>query len=385
MKEDWGLLMDFLPEGWEGMAADSGAMKGLRKDKSAEHLLRVLLLHPGCGHSLSETVVRARQSGLAELSAVALMKRLVKAGPWLRALCQALFAEQGLLRHPSRQSLEMRLVDATTVKEPGKTGSSWRIHYSVCVPSLLCDHFVLTETEGTGTGESFTRFPVAAGDCLIGDRGYSTAKGIAHVADAGGYVLVRVNTGSLPLRASDGRGFNLLQKVQCLQHPHSVSAWPVRTDPKNGSGSVEGRVCAIRKSDTAIALAEKKLRDTAVSKGKALKPETLEFARHVIVFTTFPTSEFPPVQVLQWYRIRWQVELVFKRFKSIAQLGHLPKYNPESAKAWLYGKPFAALLTERLIHHAVAISPWGYEFRQMQHPGPVAGIPIHVPSGLSNP
>ena len=63
MKEDWDLLMNFLPEDWEGMAVQSGALKGLRRDRSAERLLRVLPLHLGCGHSLSETVVRTRQSG----------------------------------------------------------------------------------------------------------------------------------------------------------------------------------------------------------------------------------------------------------------------------------------------------------------------------------
>jgi hypothetical protein len=53
-------------------------------------------------------------------------------------------------------------------------------------------------------------------------------------------------------------------------------------------------------------------------------------------------------------------ELVFKRFKQIAQLGHLPKHDPESAQAWLYGKLFVALLTEKLIQEARALSPWGY-------------------------
>ena len=61
--------------------------------------------------------------------------------------------------------------------------------------------------------------------------------------------------------------------------------------------------------------------------------------------------------MLEWYRLRWQVELVFKRFKSLAQLGHVPKYDDDSAKAWLYGKLFVALLVEKLIHHARAISP----------------------------
>lgn len=384
MKEDWDVLLGFLPAGWEGMAAQSGALKGLRKNKSAEHLLRVLLLHLGCGYSLSETVVRARQSGLAELSPVALMKRLIKSGPWLQALCHALFTEQGLFDNPLGSALEMRLMDATTVKEPGKTGSLWRIHYSVRMPSLRCDYFKLTRTEGRGTGESFAQFPVAKGDYLIGDRGYSTAKSIVHVVDCGGHVLVRVNTGALPLWVADGDRFNLLEAVRSLRGGRDVAAWPVMIRPHDSTSTVQGRVCAIRKSDAARAMAEQKLREHASRKGHVLKPETLEFAKYAIVFTTFPTAEFPPDQVLEWYRIRWQVELVFKRFKSIAQLGHLPKYDPESATAWLYGKLFTALLTERLIHHAVAISPWGYELDTAPHAEQMARVQVHVSSDLSN-
>ena len=91
-----------------------------------------------------------------------------------------------------------------------------------------------------------------------------------------------------------------------------------------------------------------------------MQPQTLEFARYVMLFTTFPATEFACAEVLEWYRIRWQVELVFKRFKSLAQLGHLPKHDAESAKAWLYGKLLVALLVEKLIGHAIAVSPWGY-------------------------
>ena len=79
MQEDWELLVSFLPGNWQDLAVETGALKGLRKDKSAENLLRVLLLHLGCGHSLLETAVRARQEGLAELSSVALWHRLRKA------------------------------------------------------------------------------------------------------------------------------------------------------------------------------------------------------------------------------------------------------------------------------------------------------------------
>ena len=113
-------------------------------------------------------------------------------------------------------------------------------------------------------------------------------------------------------------------------------------------------------------MAEKKLRRLASEKGHKLKPETLIYARYVLVFTTFPEEEFSEFDVLEWYRIRWQIEVVFKRFKQIAALGHLPKHDEESAMAWLYGKLFVALLTEKLIGYAESVSPWGYDLAQFK-------------------
>src|SRR5258705_13939254 len=125
--EDWDLLVSFFPSNWKDLARRSGALKGLRQDKSEEHLLRVLLLHVGCGFSMRETVVRAKQAKLAQLSAVALFKRLRKSRDWLYRLCCALFEERGIqIKPPPKQRL--RFIDSTLVKEPGQTGSQWRIH-----------------------------------------------------------------------------------------------------------------------------------------------------------------------------------------------------------------------------------------------------------------
>ena len=223
--EDWDLLVSFFPGNWEELAAETGALKGLRKDKSAENLLRTLLIHLGCGRSLRETVVRARQAGLADLSDVALLKRLRKSRDWLYALCVELFQEH-CIAVSSEGGFQVRAFDATTAQEPGRTGSLWRLHYSVNLPSLGCDFFKLTATEGVGTGESFTQFPTRAGDYVLADWGYSTALGIQHVVAAGGQVTVRVNTGSLVLEAADGGPFDLLASVESLQRPGPVGAWP---------------------------------------------------------------------------------------------------------------------------------------------------------------
>src|SRR5947209_5673003 len=139
MDEDWDLLLSLLPEGWQKLAIETEALKGLRKDKGANENLRTLLLHLACGYSLRETAVRAREAKLADLSDVAVLKRLRKSKNWLQALCQRLLEEQATLTKRV-SGLSLRLIDATLVQEPGVTGSSWRIHYSLRWPQLTCDH-----------------------------------------------------------------------------------------------------------------------------------------------------------------------------------------------------------------------------------------------------
>ena len=322
--EDWDVLRSFLPRDWRELAQDTGALKGLRKDKTVDNLLRTLLLHLGCGHSLRETVVRARQARLADLSDVALLKRLKKSKGWLHALCVRLFEEQGLAVIPGG-AFQVRAVDATTVKEPGPSGSLWRLHYSVGLPSLTCDFFKLTGVEGPGTGESLAQFPIRAGDHVLADRGYSTARGIRHVVEAGGRLIVRVNTGSLPLHTAAGRPFDLLAAVSSVTRPGAARAWATTVaaagDDGGPPGEIAGRVCVLRKSAEAIRLAQQKIRRDAARKGTQVQPATLRFAEYVIVFTTFPEPPFSAADVLEWYRLRWQVELVFKRFKSLAAVG----------------------------------------------------------------
>ena len=369
MNEDWDVLVSFLPGNWRQLAQASGALKGLRKDKSVEPLLRTLLLHLGCGYSLRETAVRASKANLADLSDVALLKRLRKSKDWLHALCVALFQERGV-NVSQAGGLQVRVFDATTVKEPGRTGALWRIHYSVRLPSLTCDFFKLTTTEGRGTGESLAQFPIEDNDYVLADRGYSTALGIHHVVSSGAQVTVRVNTGSLPLQTSGGPSFDLLAALTSLKRAGTIQSWPVVVVGEDVA--VPGRVCAIRKTQEAIKIAHARLRKEAARKGKQVQARTLTFAKYVIVFTTWPETDFTAAEVLEWYRTRWQVELVFKRFKSLAQLGHLPKYDTESAKAWLYGKLLVALLAEKLIYHAVTVSPWGYGLAAVSAPQRVA-------------
>ena len=127
-------------------------------------------------------------------------------------------------------------------------------------------------------------------------------------------MTVRVNTGALAFQGADGTPFDLLGQVSVLKTAGAEQSWPVRIVAPQGL-PVVGRVCAIRKTEEAIRIALEGIRKQAKRKGRQVQPQTLEFARYVIVFTTFPAADFPGSEVLEWYRLRWQVELVFKRFR----------------------------------------------------------------------
>ena len=371
--EDWEVVKSFFPKNWCWLAKRKKALKGLRKDKDPEQLLRAFLIHLGCGHSLRETSVRICQSKIAELSDVALLKRLRKSKDWLHSLCVSLLRESGKPEKRIRGQ-EFRLFDSSIVKEPGQTGSLWRIHYSVRIPSLRCDFFKLTPAKGKGNGDSFLRYEVNDGDYIIADRGYSQAPGIHYASSKNAYITVRVNQDGLKLNDLDGNDSSLLTKLETkLKQAGSIGTWDVLVPGKNGA-NVSGRICSIRKSADAIRKAQKKLRRGASKHGTHLKSETLLFAKYIILFTTFPRDEFSATDVLEGYRFRWQIELIFKRFKQIAQLGHLPKTDPVSVEAWLYGKLFVAILTQRIIDHADFISPWGYDLERISNQKSLARI-----------
>lgn len=370
--ESWNVLLSLLPANWEQQAILLSAAERSRGFESISALLRTLLLHVGSGYSLREATARAKAAGLADVSDVALLKRLRKAERWLQWLCARLVEESGWEVPLESRGWNVRAVDGTLVKEPGRRGSLWRIHYSLRIPSLVCDHLELTPTNGRGVGETLTRFAASQRDLVLADRGFCTPVGVEALTRKGAGVIVRLNTSSLPLLTAQGKRFDLLQKVQQVSEPGVVGRWPVWV--QGPELKIEGRLCVIRKSEHATRKTVRKIRQKSQQGGPQTKPETLEYARYVMVFTTLPAEQFSSEEILEWYRVRWQIELMFKRMKSLAQIGRLPKHDTQSARAWLYGKLLVALLCQKLMRLGRDISPWGYRLAESWKWQRVAGL-----------
>lgn len=369
--DDWEIVLRVLPAGWEDKARELGALRRCREFPDAATLLRVLLIHLAEGCSLRETAVRAAEGQLVKVSDVALLKRLRVSGEWFRWMGEAMMrrwvmprAARSLLGEGQR----VRVVDGSIVSEPGATGSTWRLHYATTLPSLGCDEVHVTDAT---VGESLRRFQVAAGDVLIADRGFAHRAGVRYVHQQGGSVIVRLNLTNLPLVDARGRPVGLLRRLRTLG-PGRVGDWPVWIAPeRKGDPPVAARVCAIRKSRPAAQRAREKAAREARRKGCRIQPDTLEAAGYIFVLTTL-ASHVPAAAVLELYRGRWQVELAFKRLKSLLALGHLKKVDPQGARAWLQGKLLVAILIESLIAVADRFFPWGYPLEPDSTPLPVA-------------
>jgi hypothetical protein len=204
---------------------------------------------------------------------------------------------------------------------------------------------------------------------VLADAGYCHPAGIAAVVAAKADVCVRLSPHGLPVFNEQGKPFPLLKSLARLRKPGDLADFPVWI--KSDDTWIAGRVCAIRKSQDAIVRAQRRL-TLKEQTGKTVSLITRQYAEYVLVFTTLPEAEATLEQVLEVYRLRWQVELTFKRLKSIAQIGHVPKHDDQSSRAWLYGKLFVALLSQRLARVGRTISPWGYLLPQTSHPQFVA-------------
>jgi hypothetical protein len=362
-QSDFDFLLTFLPSDWEAKARELGALRRCRKIPDARVLLRLLLIHLAEGCSLRETAARAKHGGLIAVSDVTIMDRLSVAGEWFRWMNTELVSHwitrqpQSVFSGPWR----VRVIDATVVKEPGPTGSCWRVHYAVSLPSLRCTELHVTGSVGPGTGETFGRFAVEPGDLFIGDRAYGKTGDLAHVVQRQGAVITRFAWSALPLWVSQDERFDLLAHLRTLQGP-AVGDWPVAL--KHEGRLIAGRVCAVKKSRQAAEEAQRQAVRKAQKNEVQITPETLEAANYIFVFTTLRAPAMGPTRVLEFYRGRWQVELVFKRLKSLLGLGHLPKHDEQTARAWIHGKLFVALLLEAMLRSGETFSPWGYPLCQ---------------------
>lgn len=326
-------------------ARQTGAFRRARAIQTAVDLLRMILAYCLGKRGLRSTTAWATSVGLVDISNVALLYRLRQCGDWLALLVGQVLASRAPKAARGRL---IRIIDATTVPKAGadaaRTNKLWRIHGAFDLPGERFGFFELTDERG---GETLDRVPVIKGEIRIVDRAYLQPRRMAQVLDAGADLIVRAGWKNARWLDAEGEPVDLLaefrkaQEVGIIDRPISIacpSAPPLAL-----------RLVAIRKPAQACEAARRKARREAQKGGHQISKGTLAAADWVILVTSLSRDDYPTEDVLALYRLRWRIELAFKRLKSLVGLRGPPGIDERSAKPFVLAHLLAILLLEPLI------------------------------------
>lgn len=352
LQGEWRWVEGLLPEDLERSAVDRLAIRRRREITCASDLLRLVLAYAVCDYSLRQTAAWASVVGLGQLSDVAVLKRLRGAAEWVGSLVMQCLQERGV--QTAARLPQVRIVDATVVSEPGSTGTDWRLHLGLDLANQSIRSFELTGVEG---GETFQRLTIESGELVLGDRCYSHGAAVASVIERGGHVLVRFASHTFPLLTRAGAPVDIQALLTTLDDGE-IGDWPLAFRSRRVLHRV--RLIAVRKSTAAAERERRRIRHEAIKKGRPVSARSLASTNFIAIVTDLESNLLPAVDALELYRLRWQIEIAFKRLKSLLDFDQLRAKDPALAKCYLYGKLLAAILIDDLCQRLPALSPWGY-------------------------
>jgi hypothetical protein len=355
--DGWPEVQAHLPAGFdlERTARERGAFARARQVKDAQTLLRLALAYGGCGMSLRETCAWAEVAGLARLSDPSLIERLCKASPWLGDIVAALLCERAGMAAGRWAGYRLRALDATSICEPGADRTTWRLHVGYDLASGQVDHIELTDGRGA---ESLRRLNYRPDEIVLADRYYARPRDLRPVIENGAHFIVRTGWNSLRLQHPDGSAFDLFAVLAAQVEQEGEAVVRVE-EGMDAPQPLILRLVVRRKSPEQAEAERQRLLKDAKKRGKIPDPRSLQAAQYILLLTSLPTAAFPASDVLALYRFRWQLELAFKRMKSLAGLDELAAKKPELAQAWIYARLIAFLIAERSAGQVPDSSPCG--------------------------
>lgn len=325
-------LVKLLPSGYENACFETKAITRKRAIKNPLDLLWLILYYLSGNHSLMEVSQFASIRGIGKISDVAFLKKFIQCKEWIRWLIAHILPKPILhYKKPAwLEAYQVLTVDASRIVEKGAMKRIWRLHYAVDLFSLTCNQFQITEQS---TGESLKNFEIHNHHLVITDHAYGTIESIEYCLKYEGNFIIRIKNKAFLLYDKSGKKWNLTNWLKTVGEQAEEQLVYFKDSKKT---LIPIRICAAKKTKEEIAIEEKQITYS----------EDTKFTHHYL----FVITSLPPIisaeEVLSCYRLRWQVDLVLKRLKSLLQLGNIPTKTKESGEVWINGKLLLSLLTE---------------------------------------
>lgn len=305
-------ILPHLPQQLDEIAKRTGAMQRKRGVGSAIDLLRMLFLYASPKISFRILAVAACALGTASVSDTAWRKRFSKAVPFLREILHSMLSSMVPSTDISAFAgvKQVLLVDASVIRQEGKQQEQQRIHLCYSLNKNRMKQVTISDQH---TAESLTHFSMGKGDLVMADAGYGTAHNYIYAQEQGADVILRITPKCFCLYDADGKKISLTTMIKEAEEKRmeGIDVFGF-CKYRNKTGFV--RVIAQKLSDSQAATARKRKRRKASKNQQRIGTDTLLCAGWVIVITSLGT-EYSGEEILHLYKSRWQVELLFKRFK----------------------------------------------------------------------
>ena len=176
--------------------------------------------------------------------------------------------------------------------------------------SLNCQQYKITDEK---TGETLKNFEIRKKDLITADRAYATITGMEYCLENGGDFILRIRNKAFNLYNAEREQVFLTDWLKTLDGGASCAMFYYRDSQKNYKPV---RICALLKTEEEIKKEEKRIKRKESRKQIKISDDTKFSHRYMFVATSLPET-FTAEDILGIYRLRWRVEMVFKRYKSI--------------------------------------------------------------------
>ena len=347
-------LIKRLPPGYEQASIATKALERKREIKSPVDLIRLVLIYLTGGYSQLEMSVLASKLGIAKISDVAFLKRFAKCKDWLSWILSQI-VPRPIIEYTSLSKLalyQIVAVDASDVTEKGRSGRTFRLHYAIDLLKMCSLSYKITSQK---TGETLSNFDIKNNWLILADRIYGTLTGIESCLKAQANFVLRLKHNAFNLYDEDGKVIYLLDKLKDATSDTAISIDVFVKLPTLGLTKL--RVCATKIPDDKLGKVMQRTKRRDSKKQLTTSSEALAMSNYVVVITALP-SDILAEDIVSLYRYRWQVEIYFKRLKSILDFGNVPLLREDSIHTWLNGKLLISLLIEQMISE-VSFPPCG--------------------------
>lgn len=243
-----------------------------------------------------------------------------------------------------------------TSTNSGEKRAAMKVQVRLNLTTGALDPLELQAGKAQDRASTLNQIPLPPGSLWVTDLGYFSLRRLRFCVENDFYFLSRIQVGTCVLTA-DGGAYTLCDFLARFGAKGTLDV-VIRLGK---SECLPCRLIAWRVPEAVVAQRRRKLQETARKQQRAVNPEAWALAAWTCLATNAPAELLSPTEAETLRRSRWQVELLFKLWKSHSHLDHSRSQKPYRVLCEVYAKLLAVLIQ----HWVLVATCWSFPDRSL--------------------